>query len=137
MIIRDYEEAYSSDRRIDSDGWTSVRLLLKDDGMGFSFHITTIEKGAELEMEYKHHLESVFCVAGEGSITDLATGKIHKIRPGIMYALDKNDRHILRAESMQDMVMACVFNPPVTGAETHGPDGAYPADTTPVEGYPV
>jgi len=127
MIVRTLEAAEASERRVESDGWTSVRLLLKDDGMGFSFHITTIHEGAELEMEYKNHLESVYCVAGEGSLEDLATGEQHEIRPGVMYALDQHDRHILRARKA--MTMACVFNPPVTGREVHGPDGAYPLET--------
>ena len=113
-----------TDRRVDSEGWNSVRLLLKDDKMGFSFHITTIYAGAELKMHYQNHLESVYCVAGEGSIEDLETGVKHDIRPGVMYALDKNDRHILRAKS--EMTMACVFNPPVTGKEVHDETGAYP-----------
>lgn len=128
MIVRDLAEASKTERRVDSNGWTSVRLLLKEDGMGFSFHITTIHEGADLEMEYKNHLESVFCVSGEGELTDLATGETHQIRPGVVYALDKHDRHILRANKGSDMVMACVFNPPVTGKEVHGADGAYPAD---------
>ena len=127
MIIRDYTEASQTERRVDSDGWSSVRLLLKEDGMGFSFHITTIYSGAELEMEYKNHLESVFCVSGTGTITDLSAGETHAIGPGVMYALDKHDRHVLRANADADMVMACVFNPPVTGREVHGADGAYPA----------
>jgi L-ectoine synthase len=124
MIVRDYNELKETDRRVDSDGWSSVRLLLKDDAMGFSFHITTIHTGAELRMHYQNHLESVYCVAGEGSIEDLETGEKHKISPGVMYALDKNDRHILRAE--KEMTMACVFNPPVTGKEVHDENGAYP-----------
>ncbi len=124
MIVRDYEQEKSSQRRVDSDGWNSVRLLLKDDGMGFSFHITTIYAGAELEMHYRHHLESVYCIAGAGSIEDLASGETHEIRPGVVYALDQNDRHILRARS--ELTMACVFNPPVTGRETHDETGAYP-----------
>ena len=41
-----------------------------------------------------------------------------------MYALDQHDPHILRAQTQMRMV--CVFNPPVTGKEVHGPDGAYP-----------
>ncbi len=130
MLIRDLKQAEQTDRRVESDGWTSVRLLLKDDGMGFSFHITTIHAGAELEMEYKNHLESVYCVSGEGTIEDLATGEVHQIRPGVMYALDKHDRHILCGKS--EMTMACVFNPPVTGREVHGPDGAYPLEADPV-----
>ncbi len=127
MIIRNFTEAARSDRRVEGKGWTSVRLLLMDDAMGFSFHITTIHEGAVLEMEYKNHLESVFCLSGEGSLTDLATGETHPVRPGTLYALDKHDRHILRADKGSEMMMACVFNPPVTGREVHGPDGAYPA----------
>ena len=62
-------------------------------------------------------------IGGEGAIEDLATGEVHEIGPGVMYALDKHDKHVLRARS--EMVMACCFNPPVTGKEVHGPDGAY------------
>ena len=94
--------------------------------MGFSFHITTIYEGAELPMHYQNHLESVYCISGEGSIEDRATGKVHEIRPGVMYALDKNDRHILRAKS--EMKMACVFNPPLNGLEVHDATGAYPLE---------
>ncbi|GAB4524668.1 MAG: ectoine synthase [Amphiplicatus sp.] len=130
MIVRDYNEAVNSSRRVDSDGWHSVRLLLKDDGMGFSFHITTIHEGAELEMQYTNHLESVYCISGEGEIEDCAAGEVHQIRPGIMYALDKHDRHILRAR--KEMQMACVFNPPVTGREVHDETGAYPLEAEPV-----
>ncbi len=127
MIVRDLNTEKDTARRVESEGWNSVRLLLKNDQMGFSFHITTIRQGAELKMHYKNHLESVYCVSGTGSIEDLATGEHHKIRPGVMYALDKNDRHVLRGET--EMVMACVFNPPVTGAEVHDESGAYPASS--------
>jgi L-ectoine synthase len=123
MIIRDLNEARSTDRRVVSEGWESVRLLLKGDGMGFSFHITTIYEGAELHMHYKNHFESVYCISGEGSIENCATGEVHQIRPGVMYGLDKHDKHILRGKT--EMIMACTFNPPVTGAEVHRPDGSY------------
>ena len=123
MIVRDYNEARSSERRVTAEGWESVRLLLKGDNMGFSFHITTIFQGAELHLHYKHHFESVYCISGEGSIEDCATGEVHQIQPGVMYALDRHDKHILRGKT--EMVMACCFNPPVTGKEVHGPDGAY------------
>jgi L-ectoine synthase len=124
MIVRDYDEAKDTDRRVDSDGWHSVRLLLREDGMGFSFHITTIHKGAELRMHYTNHVECVYCISGDGSIEDLATGEVSEVRPGVMYALDQHDAHLLRASS--EMVMACVFNPPVTGREVHDENGAYP-----------
>lgn len=127
MIVRDFNELKSSARAVSDADWTSVRMLLADDGMGFSFHITTLKAGSEHQFEYKHHFESVYCMSGTGSITDVATGETHAIRPGVMYALNLHDRHILRAE--QELVMACCFNPPVTGKEVHREDGSYaPAD---------
>lgn len=124
MIVRDLAKEKQTRRNVQSDGWHSVRLLLKDDDMGFSFHITTIHEGAELPMHYRNHLESVYCVAGEGSIEDVATGEVHPIGPGILYALDEHDRHVLRATT--EMTMACVFNPPLSGLEVHDDSGAYP-----------
>ena len=81
MIVRSYQALKGTERRVDSDGWTSVRLLLKNDGMGFSFHITTIYAGAELKMHYQNHLEAVYCISGKGSIEDLETGVKHEIKP--------------------------------------------------------
>jgi L-ectoine synthase len=78
-------------------------------------------------MEYKHHVEAVYCIGGEGEIELLPAGPVYEIRPGTLYALDGNERHVLRARS--DLRMVCVFNPPVTGREVHGPDGAYPLPT--------
>ncbi len=126
MIVRDLNEAVTTRRRVVTKGWESTRLLLKDDAMGFSFHITTIYAGAELPMHYQNHLESVYCISGQGSIEDLATGQVHPIRPGVMYALDKHDRHVLRGET--EMVMACTFNPPLNGMEVHDATGAYPLE---------
>ncbi|MBU2984336.1 ectoine synthase [Saccharophagus degradans] len=126
MIVRTLAEAEASDRRVTSENWESVRLLLKDDNMGFSFHITTIFEGADFEMHYKNHLESVFCMSGEGEVETLADGKVYPIKPGTIYILDKHDKHILRAT--KEMKMACVFNPPVTGKEVHDESGAYPLE---------
>ncbi len=124
MIVRNLEEARQSERLVVSEGWDSTRLILKDDQMGFSFHITRIFKNAELHLHYKNHLESVYCISGRGEVEDLANGKIHPIEPGTVYVLDKNDKHILRA--FEEMQMACVFNPPLTGQEVHDETGAYP-----------
>ncbi len=125
MIVRDLKTAEQSSRRITSpDGnWESTRMLLKEDNMGFSFHITTIYKGADFRMHYQNHLESVYCVSGKGEVETLADGKRHPIGPGTLYILDKHDPHILRAS--EEMVMACVFNPPLNGKEVHNTEGAY------------
>lgn len=126
MIIRNLQDAAASDRKVQSNGWDSIRMALKDDGMGFSFHITTMYAGEELKMHYKNHLESVFVLNGEGTIEDLGTGETHDLRPGVLYLLDKHDRHIVRPRT--DILTACVFNPPVTGQEVHDETGAYPAE---------
>ena len=123
MIVRDFNKLKDTDRSVSDARWNSVRMLLADDGMGFSFHITTLEAGSEHTFHYKHHFESVYCMSGRGSNTDLGTGETHEIRPGVMYALNLHDRHTLRAE--EELVMACCFNPPVTGTEVHREDGSY------------
>ncbi|MET3599714.1 ectoine synthase [Martelella mangrovi] len=125
MIVRDLNEIIENDKdRVVADAkWRSIRMLLAGDGMGFSFHITILEAGSEHTFEYKHHFESVYCISGKGSITDIATGETHQIKPGVMYALNEHDRHILRSE--EELVMACCFNPPVTGTEVHREDGSY------------
>ncbi|AMM86164.1 ectoine synthase [Martelella lutilitoris] len=125
MIVRDLNDIMENDKdRVVADAkWRSIRMLLAGDGMGFSFHITILEAGSEHTFEYKHHFESVYCISGKGSITDIATGETHQIKPGVMYALNEHDRHILRSE--EELVMACCFNPPVTGTEVHREDGSY------------
>jgi len=125
MIVRDLKSAEETQRRVVSpDGnWESTRMLLKEDNMGFSFHITTIYKGADFQMHYQNHLESVYCVSGEGEVETLADGKKYPIKPGTLYILDKHDKHILRA--FEEMQMACVFNPPLNGKEVHNAEGAY------------
>jgi len=126
MLIRKLRDIRASDRNVRSEGWESARLLVKDDGMGFSMHVTTLHAGVELHMHYQHHLEAVLVLKGNGSIEDLATGETHDLGPGTLYALDRHDRHVLRPETR--MLTACVFNPPVTGREVHDESGAYPAD---------
>src|SRR5690606_19802375 len=96
MIIRKLKEVRASDRNVKSDGWDSARLLLAEDGMGFSFHLTTLRAGSELKMHYKNHLEAVMVLKGTGTIEDLGTGETHELKPGILYALNENDRHIVR-----------------------------------------
>lgn len=98
-------------------------MLLKSDNMGFSFHITTIYAGADFAMHYQNHLESVYCISGEGEVETLADGKRYPIQPGTLYILDQHDKHRLRA--FKEMKMACVFNPPLNGTEVHNAEGAY------------
>ena len=124
MIVRNLKDIRASDRNIRSNGWSSARMLLAEDEMGFSFHLTTMHAGSELRMHYKNHVEAVLVLKGTGTIEDLATGEIHQLKPGVLYALNDHDLHVVRPET--DILTACVFNPPVMGREVHDESGAYP-----------
>lgn len=124
MIVKHHNQVVRSPDTVNASNWRSVRLLKAADGMGFSLHETTIFAGTETPIWYKHHLEAVYCIGGEGEV-ELADGTRHPIGNGTLYALDQHDRHILRAFS--DMRMICVFTPALQGDETHGADGSYPA----------
>lgn len=126
MIVKNlYDDVIGTDADVDAEQWTSRRLLLASDGMGFSLHDTLIKEGEELHMWYKNHLEAVYCIEGEGEIIEKKNGKVHPIREGTVYALNDHDQHILHANKGVRMRMVCVFNPPVTGRETHDKDGSY------------
>ncbi len=131
MIVRRLDDLNGGDSDISAETWRSRRLLLKKDGMGFSFHDTQIFPGTEIRIWYKHHLEAVYCIAGEGELEDLTTGEKHALEAGTIYALDGNEKHILRTES--GLRMICVFNPPLNGAEVHDKDGVYPLVDSAVE----
>lgn len=124
MIVRQLDDIVGSERDVAADTWSSRRLLLRSDGMGFSLHDTVLHAGTETTMWYQNHVEAVYCIEGEGELVDRDAGVTHRIAPGTMYALDQHDRHIVRATT--DLRMVCVFNPPCTGREVHDENGAYP-----------
>jgi L-ectoine synthase len=124
VIVRTLDDVVGTDRDVEGDGWRSRRLLLRRDELGFSLHDTTVAAGAELNLQYKHHLEACYCLEGEAELVDLASGDRHAISAGTIYALDAHDRHTLTVQ--RDLHLVCVFNPALTGAETHDPDGSFP-----------
>ena len=131
MIVRSLDEMIGSERDVEAPTFRSRRLLLARDRLPFSFHDTWLYAGSETSMWYRHHLEVVYCIEGEGRLEDLESGEVYEIRPGVMYALDGHERHVLRAQT--DLRMVCVFTPPLTGHEVHDDDGVYPllTDTQP------
>lgn len=124
MIVRTLSQITGTAREVAAETWTSRRLLLKEDGMGFSLHETVVRAGTATPMWYKNHLEAVYCIEGEGEVEVIPGRGVYQIAPGTVYALDRHERHLLRARSALRLV--CVFNPPCTGREVHDADGAYP-----------
>lgn len=124
MIIRDIENLPSKCNVVESEWFTSYRFLIADDRLGYSMHLTKTKAGSKNSMQYKHHVETVFCIKGIGEITDYKSGDIYIISPGVSYTLDKHDKHILEAKT--DLELLCVFNPACKGLEIHDSDGSYP-----------
>ncbi|MEJ6650842.1 MAG: ectoine synthase [Burkholderiales bacterium] len=124
MIVRNISDIEGTEDDIVTDTWRSKRIILKKDGMGYSVHETTIFAGTETHIWYQNHLESVFCIQGEGEVETIPDGKIYPIKPGVLYALNEHDNHFLRAKT--ELKMICVFNPPLTGREVHDETGVYP-----------
>jgi len=122
MVIKK-KDLLRTERDVSFVGGQSIRFLIKDDGMGFSFHETIIPKGGPYHWHYKKHLESCYCVKGLGLLTNLESGEVHPIEEGTIYVLDHHDNHLF--EALKDTVLISVFNPPLNGKETHKEDGSY------------
>ncbi|MCB9732582.1 MAG: ectoine synthase [Deltaproteobacteria bacterium] len=123
MIVRHLADLARAGRVIDAPTWSSRRLLLAHDHMGFSLHDTIIHAGTRTPMWYRNHLEAVYCVEGRGYVELAETGERWDVAPGTVYALDKHDRHVLVAET--ELRLVCVFDPPVVGPENHDEHGGY------------
>lgn len=126
MKIVNLEDVKGSEQEVDAGNWTSRRLLMKDDNMGYSVNDTIIRAGTETHIWYQNHLEAVYCIEGEAEVETLKDNKTYRITPGTLYALDEHDEHLLRG--IKDARMICVFNPPLSGREVHDENGVYPAD---------
>jgi L-ectoine synthase len=124
MKVVSLDDVKGTEHDVDGGNWISRRLILKKDGMGYSVHDTIIKAGTETHIWYQNHLESVYCIEGEGEVVTLKDNKVWPIKKDMIYALDENDEHLLRAKT--DMRMVCVFNPGITGKEVHDENGVYP-----------
>lgn len=127
MIVRTIEEITDTAADIQTENWRSKRIVLSQDGVGFSVHETTISAGTVNEFWYANHIEAVFIVEGEGELDDLDSGTTYQLAPGSLYLLDKHDKH--RVRPLTEMRMVCVFNPALTGQEVHDENGTYPLIT--------
>jgi len=116
-------ENLSVDRVVEFHSGVSNRILLQQDGMGYTMTKTIVHPGKRVFQHYKNHLESCYCVKGKAVLVNAITGEEHIIEPDVTYVLDKNDPHYF--EAIEETTMICVFNPPLTGREIHQDDGSY------------
>ena len=82
MIVRTLDGILGTNRDVRGPGWQSRRLILAADAMGCSVSDTIVAAGTEQRLHYKHHLETNYCISGEGEVEDLATGQVFPDSPG-------------------------------------------------------
>lgn len=126
MFIKTLSETLGTADHVTGEAFESRRILLARDGLGYSFHDTVVKKGSTQTLEYKNHIEVNYCIAGEGEVEEVATGRTWPLHPGVMYVLDNHDAHIIRA-TKSDLRFICIFTPALTGQEVHDADGSYAA----------
>lgn len=115
------------DRVVEFHAGVSRRIVLKKDKMGFGLTRTTVmPEAGKVFQHYKNHDEACYCVSGLGILTCTKTGKEQWIRPGDTYILDNHDPHYF--EAVEETVLICAWNPPLTGSEIHREDGSYSLD---------
>jgi L-ectoine synthase len=122
MLVRTLDEVEGTENDVRGANWRSQRLFVRDDGLGFSLAESTIEEGAEIHLWYKNHQEACYVIEGSAEISERDTGATHRIGPGSAYA-PQHDRHTIRV--IEPLRLVCVFNPALTGTETHDADGSY------------
>ena len=111
-------------RKVKFHAGVSNRIILLEDEMGYTFTKTVISPDAgRVFQHYKNHLESCYCVKGKAVLTNATTGEEFIITPDTTYILDENDPHFF--EAIDETVLLCVFNPPLTGNEIHDEEGSY------------
>ena len=125
MIVIHKNDLLGGPRDASGPGWTSLRLLVKSDGMGFSMTETKVQPHATLDLQYLNHIEACYCIGGRAVVTETETGVRHVIEPGVLYAPNAHDRHKVQVDGEEPLHLICVFSPALQGDEVHGPDGSY------------
>ena len=126
MIVKTREdiEGGKGDTTLGDGGARTLRYLLRDDGVGFTVSDIRVKAGGDVILHYKNHIEANLVLEGEGTLEDMATGEVYNLEPGVIYVLDKHDRHHVTTRTAMRLI--CVFTPPLVGGEVHDEDGSYP-----------
>jgi L-ectoine synthase len=126
MFVRSQKEARDAGNFMATDDGmvTSVRMLTAADKLGFSLNRVSLKASREQDLWYKNHWEANLVLDGTLDVTDQATGELHSLQTGDVYCVGPEDRHHLHARS--DIELISIFNPPLSGQESHDEDGSYP-----------
>lgn len=118
LFIRKLKDVEKTTNFVNWGAGTSHRLVVDEDGLGFTVCHTIVWPGTQSLLEYKNHLEACYCIEGYGEVEEM-DGNCHIIEPGTIYVLDRHDKHILRNVSEKPLTLVSVFNPALIGHEVH------------------
>lgn len=115
MIYRTLEQIETSPYNVDWGNGRSRRFLLEKDQLGFTLTDTVVDANSETSLQYDHHVEACYCISGTGEVE--TAGRVYPLAPGVMYAFNKHESHVVRAKTALRLV--CVFRPALSGFESH------------------
>ncbi len=115
MFISSVQEVIGTDRDVQGPGWKSRRVILAEDGMGYSVHETLVDAGTHLRLNYANHRETVYVVAGRGTVTDVAGERAVSLQPGSVYSGGVGEEHILVCDT--EMTFLVIFTPGLVADE--------------------
>ncbi len=124
MRIIHLNDIENTNRSVDTGDWVSRRLVTAREDVSYSLHDTTMRAGSSTLMHYPHHLESVYCIEGEGEVQALDDKTSHKVEPGVAYVLDKHDQ--IRLTATTDMRLISAIAPALIGDEELDENGGFP-----------
>lgn len=124
MIVHRKQELQGSSRAVTTSAWSTVRLLLAEDGAGFTLTDVVIHAGSSAVYGYRHHIEACYCLEGRATLEELATGRVHEVTPGLLWAATRHERFRFTAHEPTRLIS--VFTPALTGHEVNDPDGSFP-----------
>lgn len=124
MLVRNTQDIDQLSATVESTDWSSRRLLLARDGVDYSMHDTLMKAGSTTLLDYPHHLESAYCIEGEGELEEIGSGHRHAVAPGTVYSLSRGDR--VRLHATTDLRLICAVSPALAGDERLDAQGGYP-----------
>ena len=116
MIFRDRADLVGTDRDVTNDNYDSTRLLLAEDGASVGMTDAVIKPGVTGTYGYSDRTEIAYCISGSAVVVDLGTGHTQTTGPGRLWIAPPGSSFTIEATEPTRLI--CVFDPPLTGAET-------------------
>ena len=69
--------------------------MLADDRLPFSVHEAIVAGGQTMRFTYRWHSATVYCIAGNGTVEDVAARAIVELAPGCLYSVGVGDDHVV------------------------------------------